>query len=337
MTPSQLHRMLLDSLIDLAWGQWTALGVAGVGRVPCAIVDPEALLVATMSIGRWDARLFDESLDWAAVNNAIVDAARLRRLARDSSPEQRRLVAVLARLASQGETRGGLKRVETDLIARESRADYSVQPLFRSTSSAPQDWAGADEAFASAGFQRPAPELRGMSRRPDTSHPACLRFKARALVGIGPRAEVLSYLWTHDWAHGRLIAERGAYTQSTVAEYLAALCTARLAEKRIDGRRTEYRLVEALRSIGRPEPRYVAWDRVWPALTRLLDSLDSPSLSQDALWSKLASALVGETKALAAEGFAVHVPDLTGWAVQGPHVLEKIINTVERRVRALSE
>lgn len=337
MTPSQLHRLLLDSLVELAWGQWTALGVAGVGHAPSSIVDPEALLVATMSIGRWDARLFDETLDWTVVNSATVDAARLRRLARDSTPEQRRLVAVIAQLASEGEERAGLKRVQADLIARESGTDYGSQPLFRSPRPDSQNWVTADEVFASLGFQRPAPELRGMSRQPDTSNPACLRFKARALVGLGPRAEVLSYLWTHDWAHGRLIAERGAHNQSTVAEYLIALCNARLAEKRIDGRRTEYRLVEALRAVGQPEPPYVAWDRVWPALTRVLESLDSQSLSDDALWSRLAAVLASETKALAAEGFAVHVPDQSGWAVRGSHHLASIVRKIEGRVRELCE
>lgn len=337
MTPSQLHRVLLDSLVELAWAQWTAIGVAGVARAPSSIVDPEALLVATMSIGRWDARLFDEALDWAAVNSAIVDAARLRRLATDSEPEQRRLVAAVARIATQGEKRTGLKRVDTDLIAREDGIGYGSEPLFRTMSTAQQDWVDPDEVFASVGFRRPTPELRGMSRQPDASIPACIRFKARALVGVGARAEVLTYLWTHDWAHGRLIAERGAYNQSTVAEYLVALCGSRLAEKRVDGRRTEYRLAELLRRVGQPEPAYVAWDRVWPALTLVLRSLDSQSLTDDALWSRLAAGLGNEANALAAEGFAVHVSDLSGWAVQGPRVLEAVVSRIAQRVRELSE
>lgn len=337
MTPSQLHAVLLEALVELAWAQWTALGVAGVGPAPRSVVDPEGLLVATMSIGRWDARLFDEVLDWVVANNAIVDAARLRRLATDSAPEQRRLVAAVARVASQDPVRAGLKRVDADLIARENGVDYGSQPLFRSSVPASQDWGAPDEVFASVGFRRPALELRGMSRRPDTSNPACLRFKARALVGVGARAEVLSYLWTHDWAHGRLIAEHAAYNQSPVADYLILLCGARLAEKRVDGRRTEYRLTEALRSVGQPQPPYIAWDRVWPALTRVFESLDSPSLSHEALWSRLAASLDSEKKALAVEGFAVHVPDLSGWAVQGPHVLEAVVRTIVERVRELGE
>ncbi|MDP2182243.1 MAG: hypothetical protein Q8K99_06715 [Actinomycetota bacterium] len=338
MTPKDLHGALLDSLLELAWRQWSALGVAGIRVASESVVDPEALLVATMSIGRWDARLFDEVLDWVVANNTIVDAARLRRLARDSAEEQQRLVAVVSHLASEGEKRVGLKRVETDLISREEGVDYGTQPLFHSSRSVPENWVPEDEVFAGVGFSRSAPELRGMSQQPDTSNPACLRFKARALVGLGARAEVLSYLWTHEWAHGRLIAQRGAYNQSPVAGYLTALCNARLAEKRVDGRRTEYRLTEELRGLGTPTPHYVAWDAVWPALAVVAQALDSTtSLSDEALWSRLATSLDTARKGLAAEGFAVHVPDLTGWALRGPSGLEAMVREIADRARELGE
>ena len=335
MTTRQLHDALRDSLVALVWSQWTALGVAGTAPRPHSIVDPEALFVATMSIGRWDARLFDEVLDWLSKNTNVVDSARLRRLARDSEPEQQRLVTAAVRLVSGGQAGGGLRRVEADFVARETQSDYGSQPLFRTSIPAPQYWVVADEVFASVGFQRPMAELRGMSRRPDAVNSECLRFKARALVGLGPRAEVLTYLWTHEWAHGRLIADRGTYNQSPVAEYLAELSAARLADKRVDGRRTEYRLVEPLRSVGATAPLYVAWDRAWPALVEVLGALDSPALSADAQWSRLAASLDNARSGLAAEGFDVHVPDLTGWALQGSRVLEVIMDAIVGRLREL--
>lgn len=333
MKPRQLHDTLRDSLVDLAWAQWNALGVAGVGTSSDAIVDPEALLVATTSVGRWDPRLFDEVLDWVVVNHSVIDASRLRRLAGSSDSEQRRLVAAIVKVASGEAGRTGLERVEADIVVREDGAEYGTQPVFRSLGA--MDWVEASDIFASYGFSRPKPELRGMSSRPDTSYPACLRFKARALVGIGARAEVLTYLWTHEWAHGRLIAERGAYNQSPVAEYLATLSDARLAEKRVEGRRTEYRLMSTLNSVGQPVPEYVAWGAVWPALTRVLGSLDSIALSDGALWSQLAASLENERKGLAGEGFDFHVPDLIGWARKGTNVLEEIVGAINERVRVL--
>ncbi|MBE0418386.1 MAG: hypothetical protein IBX63_11560 [Coriobacteriia bacterium] len=333
MTTRELHGTLVDVLLELAWRQWTALGVAGTRGTSSTVIDPEALLVATMSIGRWDARLFDEVLDWVVSNSSIVDPARLRRLARSAGSEQRRLMTAVVRIASQGAGRTGLEKVETELVAREEGASYALQPLFRSARAAVEDWVGPDEVFRSVGFARPTPELRGMSRAPDASNPACLRFKGRSLVGVGARAEVLVYLWTHEWAHGRLIAERAAYNQSPVAEYLVTLADARLAEKRAAGRRIEYRLEPNLRAVGEPTPRYVAWDSVWPALTRVVESLDSETLSVEALWSRLATALDTERAGLGAEGFDIHVPDLTGWAAYGPTRLEVIVELIIDRAQ----
>ena len=323
-------------MLGLAWGQWTTLGVAGIGAAAHSIVDPEALLVATMSVGRWDARLFDEAVDWVACNSAILDAARLRRLAAGSDPEQRRLMTAVLHLAAHGDARPGLQRVESDLIAREATSHYGMQPLFRSQDVGTLDWAMPDETFAAAGFHRSELNLRGMSRRPNASTPACIRFRARALVGVGARAEVLTYLWTHEWAHGRLIAERSAYNQSPVAEYLAALAASGLAEKRTAGRRTEYRLVTKLGDVGRPAPIYVAWDSVWPAITRVASSLDSTSLSDDALWSRFAATLEAERGPLASEGFNIHVPDLVGWTADGTSRLETVGDAILKLVQEFS-
>lgn len=53
-------------------------------RDPWAI-DPEALLLFTLEIGRDDPRLFDEVLDWLVVNERLVSVRRLRNLARDEA------------------------------------------------------------------------------------------------------------------------------------------------------------------------------------------------------------------------------------------------------------
>ncbi|HEY5473384.1 MAG TPA: hypothetical protein VIK32_09360, partial [Candidatus Limnocylindrales bacterium] len=80
MKTSDLYDHLADVTLELAWRQWTAIGVAGARSGRQTIVDPEALLLATLSVGRLDARLFDEVLDWVAVNAQLLDMARLRRL-----------------------------------------------------------------------------------------------------------------------------------------------------------------------------------------------------------------------------------------------------------------
>ncbi|TLM76828.1 MAG: hypothetical protein FDZ70_06105, partial [Actinobacteria bacterium] len=126
------------------------------------IADPEALLLATLEIGRWDARLFDEALDWVTVNAADLDMARSRRLAKRATYEQRRLLAVAADLAVDHGARSTFRQIgSAGLIAREAPEPYAAQPLFRSASGASFAGTVADERFAAAGFSRGHLELRG--------------------------------------------------------------------------------------------------------------------------------------------------------------------------------
>ena len=59
---------ILDRLLDLLWRQWSALGVPGRTTIEeRRVVDPESLLLISLTVGRYDARLFDEILDWLVV------------------------------------------------------------------------------------------------------------------------------------------------------------------------------------------------------------------------------------------------------------------------------
>ncbi len=337
MDANDLGDRLLDVALELAWRQWTAIGVAGTTPAQETIVDPEALLLATLSIGRADPRLFDEMLDWVATNASLLDMARLRRLAKHAGPETRRLLAAVAELAVNHGARSSFRQIGyAALVAQESQATYDVEPLF-GTQVSTGDWREPDELFERVGFTRGAPQLRGMSQPPQGSTPTALRFRARALVGLGPRAEVLVYLWTHEGAHGRLIATRAAYGQTAVAEYLAALENAGLARRREEGRKAEYILEEALQSIGRPLPAYVDWARAWPSIIVVLEALKSAeSLSGDAAWALLARTLDEQRAGLETEGLGVIVPKLAGWAVEGPGRLKAVLDALIRRLTELA-
>ncbi len=336
MTTSRLGRDLLDAVLDLAWGQWTALGVSGIRASVRTIADPEALLVATLSVGRHDARLFDEMLDWVATNARLLDVARLRRLGRKASPGQRRLLGVVAQMALDRGAQPSIRKIAEDAtLAREDGATYEVRPLFSGEGGEGGDWVDGDELFRRAGFARATPELRGMSQRPDPDLPACLRYRARALVGPGARAEALTYLWTHEWAHGRLIAQRSAVSQAAVAEYLSALADASLVTKREDGRRTLYRAAPALLAVATSKPLYVDWVRVWPALVDILDASRQSGLSEQAARVQLAEALGTHASDLETEGMEVDLPALGGWAKQ-PQRLDDALDQVVERVRYLT-
>ena len=59
-------------------------------------VDPEALILFTIGIGRRDPRLFDEMLDWVASNRELLSKQRLRNLARRFPLPSALVAAVIA-------------------------------------------------------------------------------------------------------------------------------------------------------------------------------------------------------------------------------------------------
>ncbi len=65
--------------LDTAWSLWAELGVSGwTRRDDWTAIDLEPLILATAYLGRLDARLLEESLDWSVSNSRFVSAIRLR-------------------------------------------------------------------------------------------------------------------------------------------------------------------------------------------------------------------------------------------------------------------
>ncbi|MBN1459463.1 MAG: hypothetical protein JXA57_07995 [Armatimonadetes bacterium] len=332
---SLLEHALREAALELCWRQWTVAGLAGTREDTRTLIDPEALLIASLALGRYDARLFDEVLDWVAANWRLLDSARLRRIARGASGTQRALLGVVSQMASGDRAAARLR----DELARSpehlTTGSEAPRNLFFSQGPDEESWIEPDPAFKAAGFLRSPVRVRGLSRRPRAANPACLRFKLRALCGVGSRAEVLAYLLTHDWAHGRLIADRGAYPQGPVASYLVSLFEVGIVERREEGKKALYRLHGDIRLVPPEPPRFVDWIRVWPSLTGLLEAMRSAPATEEAWWLRLAQSLNENQTALRAEGFEVEIGDLRGWGLEGTGVLERAVTKVTARVREL--
>src|ERR1700728_1735772 len=90
-------------LLDFLWRQWSAIGVAGHARTEDnCIIDPEALLLLTCTVGRHDARLFDEMLDWLQVNGWLINVMRLKRILRTEKFAGAPVLAAVAGLLAKG-------------------------------------------------------------------------------------------------------------------------------------------------------------------------------------------------------------------------------------------
>lgn len=208
---------LLESLRELAWTQWSQLGVSSSAplRREERAADPEALLLFTLEIGRTDPRLFDEVLDWLALNEPIVSVHRLRNLC--ATQTDRALVN--AALAWTTRARGRERALPP------SGTSSTLEPLF------PQlrmDAGKHDPAFEQHGFTRPPLMRSGKSRSPRLQDPIAFALRLRRLLGVGARAEVIGALLTirAPRLSSRVIAASAGFAQRNVREALAQLLDA---------------------------------------------------------------------------------------------------------------
>jgi len=215
---------LEDALLELAWSQWTELGVRGVvDRHPASSIDPEALLVLTAGLAERDPRLRDESLDWCVKHHRYLSRSRLRN--------------VLRRLPASHRT--AYDRYAATLSAAGARG-----------------WPATAEPWPF--------EATSKSKLADLSRPALARIRLRAIFGVSARAEILHVLaWQSSaWTSSAELAELAGYTKRNVDEELDSLVRGGLVEVGLVGNRRMVRLAdrasfEAL--VGRPPGATPDW------------------------------------------------------------------------------
>ena len=80
MSLNEFNLNLRKYLVHFLWRQWAQLGVAyaSVEKEDWWIIDPEALWLFSATFARYDARLFDEILDWILKNAAFINIPRLK-------------------------------------------------------------------------------------------------------------------------------------------------------------------------------------------------------------------------------------------------------------------
>lgn len=231
---------LADSLRDLAWSQWTELGVTGpFRRHDQVLLDPEALVAFTAALGDLDPRLRDESIDWCVHFGDAISVSRLKNLLQDGI---------------------GTRQV-FDHYARAVNAASRLR------------WPTAD-AGATEGPDKP--QLSGKSRQADLHRPALLRLRLRAIFGVGTRADVVAELL---YATEKTAAELASigYSKRQVASTLDDFTRAGLLRRRKEGNSYRFELtnpadLEPL--VGSPPIYYAHWADCFRALLALAELLD---------------------------------------------------------------
>jgi len=271
MRISTLRERVRSELLDFAWGQWSQLGLGGaVTRIDRWAVDPEALLLLTLEVGRRDPRLFDELLDWLALNGDLLILQRLRNLARRYPGDRSVLEASLAWASSQNPAlrwnatpaRTGGPTSEATLFDPEL-VGYVREP---------------DPVFGRFGYLRPRAERSLKSVRPDPREPIAFAFKLRLLFGLGSRSEVLRILLTLEEARldAARIAEEAGFAKRNINETLSALADSGAVQARWSRNQRVFSVFRGkwanLLEIG-PGAEHLPATLAWVPLLRVLTSL----------------------------------------------------------------
>lgn len=184
-----------DHTLSLLWSLWTELGVPGVERRhPHVAVDPEPLIVATPWLAQADARLQEEALRWCAAHADRISASRLLALADRAAPQVHQAFDEFAStLAAQTRVRW---------------SDVTPKSVTRTV----------------------------MAKLPPTlpaTRPALVRFRLRALAGVGARADVLAELLASagGWVTASDLSHLG-YSKRNVARVLTELADGGVARSR---------------------------------------------------------------------------------------------------------
>lgn len=269
-----------EHVLGFLWRQWSALGVAGQSQsMDRWMLDPEALLLATTSLGR-DPRLFDEVLDWLNANGQFINLQRLQNLGQRFG-ELTVLRAIAAHLARRSTHSKWKTLLREKTSAADSRLLFPEVPLIGSP----------DELFAGHGWLRGPVKLRQLSQPADPHRPTNFLIKLRALFGMQARAEVMAYLLAVESGHPGEMAEQLAYFPRTLQTTLNDLARSGHLQSRREGqekrfwlRRDDWRFLltwPAGAGESAPEfPRWVDWASLFIALESVARFLDRPDLER---------------------------------------------------------
>lgn len=266
----------LDLLLRFLWREWTALGVAGQDQAPIHhVIDPEALLLFTCSLGRYDQRLFDEVLDWLTVNGRFLNVQRMRNITRQENLGDGYVLRVMADWLSQHDSPMKWKLLATADLPEAKRQSLFFLPDGRPLSRSSH----ADPIFGAHGLERNMVALRGYSKMFSSEAMPCFLLKLRALFGVNARCDALAYLTMNRTGHPREIAREMYYSQKAIHEVLTELASSGFLHSAKLGRERTFRISSSglpLLAGGDQTPRWINWpvllsvmDRAWRKIEEL--------------------------------------------------------------------
>lgn len=246
------------------------------------VLDPEALVLFTCTIGRYEARIFDSMLEWLSVNQRFLNIQRLKTINRRGNFAGKQVLAAIAHLLMKPASRSKWEGLSEKIFNLSSKSELFFR--FKDGSPHPR-YRDSDDAFRKAGYIRQEFRKRNVLAqfKPDIS--GNLILKLRALFGLNSRCEVISYLLTHKEANPTRIASVTGYSSKTIYNVISEMYMSGKLNKRVDGRESLYSLRgSSWKEFLCPEGRTADW-MDWPKAFRALEiiwlALDNPRLKNE--------------------------------------------------------
>ena len=278
MQISELRNVVQTRSLEFVWDQWAQMGVLATSRRQDDwAADPEALLLVTLEVGRYDARLFEEVSDWMVRNERLMSVRRLRNLCRDETDEALAdaFLTSVARWRPRPRLAGHQPAPRLEPSRGEPFFRDSTVPIRRTP----------DAGFLKHGWLKPETEPSGKSQAPDLLAPINFAFRIREILGVGARAEVVRFLLTVDAPRlsTQAVADSAGFAKRNVQEALTSLHAAGVINGSTLSNQHRYGIdgdtwAQLLGLTRLPE--YRDWPRLLHALRRLVRWLGDERLDE---------------------------------------------------------
>ncbi|NLB64568.1 MAG: hypothetical protein GX801_10775 [Fibrobacter sp.] len=283
---TDLRNALLEEQLAFLWRSWVALGVSGYGEAAdmYTIIDPEALLLYTLEISRYDSRLYDEVWDWCSVNGQFFAIPRLKRLLQSKAELTQRQIAVLADVLGTSTTHKKWKALQKKHPQKEEPVN-----LFKLKNGDKLPITGAlDPQFLRHDIQRHQLNLRGYSQPFNPDLTANLLLKLRSFMSATARCEIVVALIAGTEKHPALVARETGYYQKTIQDTMVEMLWSGLLATRQRGREKLYRLSPAMLQVVNPHgkisyPNWIAQFTLLENLWKIVDRAVQQNISGSAL------------------------------------------------------
>ena len=274
LSPKEFRQQFEEGLFEIHWRQWSALGVASHAEPEeTRLIDLEALVVSTLTLGLRDLRLLHASLEWLLNHGAWLNLPRLKRIAR---------IFMKPPIALSPHTGPLLEPAVFDLLGKTlhqfGRKVWTVREPDdpESHKTVPPEYAAIFNNF----------HPRGIVTGPVMQRPPLLQLKLRGVFGVDARVEAFIYLLSHESGNSNAIAKEIFYNQRNIYQILETWHTAGVLTK-VKGPKvgtlTLERKNEWLNTLGLTVmPVYVNWVNCFGLFNQILQAVSLPPWAEDA-------------------------------------------------------